>query len=184
MDDFEADYYLALVRVVAKLGDPAAIPSLVGSVDSGMTAIYALVRFEPSQLVPLLVTVAGAGDIGANGPSAGEVTGALRTLALIMGSEQRTRLSTQLDARVRAVAWMRLTGVQTVHAPQGATDADVAGIVMEACGLAAATRDPDLVHRVERLADNRAEVAALGASQERAIDLAQMGCRSAVARIR
>jgi hypothetical protein len=182
--DFQGEYFLMLVRAVAGLADPDSIPSLVGAVDSGLHAVTALAKFAPDQVVPWLVEVAGAHDIGREGPSADEVVGALQTLTLIMNAAQRAEMPAQLEASVRQVARMRLRDVLSVDAPQNKTAADVAGIIFHACGLAAATGDPELASRVKQLAENRKELAALGASQVRATDLAQMGCREAAARIR
>lgn len=184
VDDFQGEYFLLLVRAVAGLGDPDSIPSLVGAVDSGLYPVNALARFSPGQVVPLLVDVAGARDIGGEGPSADQVVGALQTLTLIMNSARHPEIPAQLEARVRQVAWMRLRDVLRIDAPQNKAAADVAGIIFHACGLAAATGDPDLGSRVKRLAEDRKELAALGASQVRAIDLAQTGCREAAGRIR
>ena len=184
LDDFQGEYFLMLVRAVAGLGDPGSIPSLVGSVDSGMSAVNALATFAPKQVVPLLVDVAGARDIGGEGPSADEVVGALQALTAIMNSAQRTGMPAQLEAAVGQVARMRLRGALSMNAHQNLTAADVAGVIFHACGLAATTGDPELRSRVKRLAEDRKELAALGASQVRATDLAQMGCRAAAARIR
>jgi len=127
LDDFQSEYFLMLVRAVAGLGEPDCVPSLVGSVDSGMIAVYALAKFAPYQVVPLLVDVAGARDIGGEGPSADEVVGALQALTLIINSATRTGMPAQLAAGVREVTRMRLGGALAINAPQNKTASDVAG---------------------------------------------------------
>lgn len=184
LDDFEGEYYLSLIRVIAGRRHPDSISSLLGAVDSGLAVSSALATFKPDDVVPLLLGVVETRSKGPEGPSADEVVGALQTLTLIMNSRQRSTMSDQLERRVRQVTRTRLRGLQVERDLDHDPSADVAGIVLHACLLAAATGDVELADRVKELAENRKELAALGITQGRAADLAQLGCRTAWARIR
>ena len=93
-------------------------------------------------------------------PPAYVVTDAVSALAILF-DRSAASLSEASRNAILEVARERLSGVQD------------AGVISAACALAIATKDPTLRQRVQQLANNRAQLVAMGVSKEASIRLIQ-----------
>ncbi|MBX5461823.1 MAG: hypothetical protein IRZ28_12130 [Steroidobacteraceae bacterium] len=128
--------------------DPRIIPALLPFIATGNRVIDVLAAFGER-------SVSQVADIAASHTrSDADVHSALLTLQRMLQKPTRTPLSADSRQLIIKVAQMRLTGTQALSVALAAVD------------LAAATRDPALIHRLEIVSQDAGEVRALGLTED------------------
>jgi hypothetical protein len=168
--DFPAEYYRDVIELVSEPTRPTAIPALTGALGTGRMVDDALAKFGAQALPPILeiarsrVGTVSEGNAGDTPPEI--VSDALTTLSLIAPSAGLPEAS---RAAIAGVARERLSGHQHPS------------VVIAACKLAIATKDPGLRQRVAQLADDDAQVTALGISDVHRAQQVRLLARQALA---
>ena len=129
---FWGENYLFLIRTVGALRDPAAVPALVGAIDTGMNAVRAVAAFGEEAAAEVLRVAEGEAWWAA------QVWGAWRTLILMIDEPQGPPLSQGTFERVRRLVRGHLTTGLADPEAMGHTPLSRAGILQEAASLALA----------------------------------------------
>ncbi|HEX7052289.1 MAG TPA: hypothetical protein VF188_18935 [Longimicrobiales bacterium] len=158
----DPEYALGLSSVVADLGDPRAIPGLVGSLGAGYKVCRALAMFG-EQAAPLVL------DAVRSLEETAQIDDALLVLRFMVEGAAGQPLSAATLQQIRSVADRRLTGRQHVTTLWNAMD------------LAMALNDSGLQQIVEALASDRGEVIARGVTEPDLIEKTQKLARDRLA---
>jgi len=168
--DFPAEYYRDVIELVSESTRPTTIPALAGALGTGRMVDDALAKFGAQAVPPVLeIARSTVGTIteGHAGDTPPEIVGdALTTLSLILQSPGVPEPS---RAAIATVARERLSGLQHPS------------VVIAACRLAIATRDPALRQRVAELAEDGAQVTAFGISDASRAQQVRLVARQALA---
>jgi hypothetical protein len=157
---------LELVRIVAKLEDPHAIPALAGALETGLRTARALAAFgEPAASVVVDVVTTTEG-----GPAPPTMAG-LVALRFMIERADVSPLSASTVEQIRRAAKQRLTGEQPEI------------VLWAAIDLAVALDEPDLERIVQALATDRGAVIAKGITDPSLIDATQKRARDRLAGI-